>query len=73
MYIHILYTLLTGHNLHNFEIFYILSKCGHRNVDFNFILLTLRKKDSEHRGSGLTDLKHTDSAWLSKVTQVNSL
>jgi hypothetical protein len=52
MYIHILYTLLTGHNLHNFEIFYILSKCGHRNVDFNFILLTLRKKDSGHRGSG---------------------
>ena len=39
---------------------------------YQFILNMLYNKNNE-RPDWMTDLKHTDSAWFSKVTQVNSI
>jgi hypothetical protein len=41
------------------------------NFSHAFFFIILDKNNE--RPDWMTDLKHTDSAWFSKVTQVNSL
>jgi hypothetical protein len=44
------------------------------NISYTFksIINNIQESNKE-RPDWMTDLKHTDSAWFSKVTQVNSL